>query len=143
MPRLFAQSKIVLGVGTIGNCRDFCALKMRDFDAPMSGSLYLTQANPDLTSLFEVGAEIVAYRTIEECVEIARQLLANPATREAIARRGLTRARRMHTWGHRFDDLLRVSMGATDRDASRGLMPLPPEGGRSGVDRGVTPALPV
>jgi hypothetical protein len=32
VPRLFAQSKIILGIGTIGHCHDFYSLKMRDFD---------------------------------------------------------------------------------------------------------------
>jgi len=72
VPGLFAQSKIVLGVGTIGYCRDFYALKLRDFDAPMSGSFYLTHDNPDLHALFEIGQELAVYRTIGECVEKIR-----------------------------------------------------------------------
>lgn len=102
VPTLFAQSKIVLGVGTIGHCDDFYALKLRDFDAPMSGSCYLTHDNADLHDLFDVGQEIVTYRGIDECVEKALYLLAHDQEREAIARAGHARAVREHTWDQRF-----------------------------------------
>jgi glycosyltransferase involved in cell wall biosynthesis len=102
VPRLFAQSKIVLGVGTIGHCSDFYALKLRDFDGPMSGSCYLTHDNPDLHGLYTVGEEIVTYRSVAECVEKTRYLLDNETERERIARRGRERAARDHTWDKRF-----------------------------------------
>lgn len=105
VPQLFAQSKIVLGVGTIGYCRDFYALKMRDFDAPMSGSLYLTHDNPDLTLLFQRGREIATYRNVRDCVEKVRYYLREDAVRESIARAGRARAMQEHTWVHRFRQL--------------------------------------
>jgi spore maturation protein CgeB len=111
VPKLFAQSRIVLGVGTIGHCRDFCSLKMRDFDAPMSGSLYLAQSNPDLDVLYENRQEIVTYRSVGECVETARYLLEAPAVRESIAKRGWWRAVTSHTWRGRFSGLLDILRG--------------------------------
>ncbi len=107
VPTLFAQSKIVLGVGTIGHCRDFYALKMRDFDGPMSGSLYLTHDNPDLETLFERNREYIAYRSVDECVELARRYLREDAPREAIAAAGRARALRDHIWSLRFSDLFK------------------------------------
>lgn len=106
VPMLFAQSKIILGVGTIGHCSDFYALKLRDFDAPMSGSFYLTHDNPDLHTLFAVGGEIATYRSIAECVEKTRYYLAHDAEREAIAHAGQQRAVAQHTWDCRFGSLL-------------------------------------
>lgn len=106
-PRLFAQSKIVLGVGTIGHCSDFYTLKMRDFDGPMSGSLYLTHHNPDLTALYEVGNEIATYSTLSECVDRARHYLAHPQERERVAAAGRARALADHTWRRRFSELFR------------------------------------
>ncbi|OIQ87095.1 hypothetical protein GALL_310510 [mine drainage metagenome] len=105
VPRLFAQSRIVLGVSAVGHCPDFVALKLRDFDAPMSGSCYLTQDNPDLHALYDIGREIVTYRTVEDCVAQVRRLLADDAAREAIARAGRDRAAMEHTWDRRFTDL--------------------------------------
>jgi len=112
VPALFAQSRIVLGVGTIGHCSDFYALKMRDFDAPMSGSFYLTHDNADLSTLFAIGKEIVTYNSIEECVEKARYYLKHNAEREAIASAGCRRAVAEHTWDHRFDMLINTLKGA-------------------------------
>ncbi len=105
VPALFSQSKIVLGVGTIGHCRNFFSLKMRDFDGPMSGSLYLTHDNPDLDTLFANGREIVTYRTIDECVEKAIYFLKHGDERESIAAAGRARGLREHTWDQRFSNL--------------------------------------
>lgn len=107
VPRLFAQSKIVLGIGTVGHCRDFYSLKLRDFDAAMSGSLYLTHDNPDLYSLFAIGEEIVTYRSTSDCVEKVRYYLAHDEERERIARAGRVRAETCHAWETRFAELFR------------------------------------
>lgn len=108
VPSLFARSRIVLGCGTIGHCDDFVALKLRDFDAPMSGSLYLTHANPDFAPLFETGREIATFGTVEEAVESARHLLRYDAERERIAEAGRARALREHTWAMRVRMILRA-----------------------------------
>jgi spore maturation protein CgeB len=105
VPVLFAQSRIILGIGTIGHCTDFHALKLRDFDATMSGSCYLTSANEDLSLLFRPQEELVTYTSISDCVEQARRLLAEEARREGIAAAGLARARLDHTWDRRFADM--------------------------------------
>lgn len=104
-PKLFAQSRIVLGVGTIGHCDDFYALKLRDFDGPMSGSLYLTHDNPDLRLVYDVEKEIVTYRDIPDCIAKTRHYLAHDEERESIARRGRERAASDHTWDRRFATL--------------------------------------
>lgn len=106
VPKLFAQSKIVLGIGTVGHCSDFYALKMRDFDGPMSGSLYLTHDNVDLYSLFEIGKEMVTYSSSLDCVEKVKRYLYDDRAREAIASAGRARAVRDHTWDKRFQSLL-------------------------------------
>lgn len=110
-PRVFAQSKIVLGVGTIGHCTDFFALKMRDFDAPMSGSLYLTHDNPDLRQLYAVGREIVTYQSLDDCIEQATYYLQHDQEREQVARAGYLRAINEHTWDRRFSTLFELLRG--------------------------------
>jgi spore maturation protein CgeB len=114
VPRLFAQSRIVLGVSSIGHCADFVGLKLRDFDAPISGSCYLTQHNDDLNDLYAIGKEIVTYHSIGDCVNKARYLLANKVEREAIASAGRARALQDHTWDNRFEMLLRALRGGID-----------------------------
>ena len=108
MPTIFAWSRIVLGVGTIGHCTDFYSLKMRDFDATLSGSMYLTHANPDLSRLFEIGKEIVCYETPWECAEKCEHYLHHGKERETIAEAGRERSLRQHTWEARFSQLFQV-----------------------------------
>lgn len=105
VPTLFAQSKIVLGVSAIGHSRDFVGLKLRDFDAPLTGSCYLTQYNRDLESLYRLGEEIVTYRSVADCVAQVRALLADPSRLAAIGAAGRERALRDHTWSKRLNDM--------------------------------------
>ena len=107
IPPLFAGSRIVLGIGAILHCADLTALKMRDFDAPMSGSFYLAQENPDLDLVFQVGKEIETWRDLTQLVEKCRRYLADEGPREQIAAAGRARALAEHTWARRFHLLLR------------------------------------
>jgi hypothetical protein len=107
IPELFARSRIILGVGTILHCSDFTTLKLRDFDAPMSGSFYLTQENPDLGLVYNVGKEVETWRDLPQLVEKCRRYLADDAERERIAAAGRARAVAEHTWSCRFGVLLR------------------------------------
>lgn len=103
---LFARSRIVLGCGTIGYCEDFPALKLRDFDGPMSGSLYLTYDNPDLHPLFRIGEEIATYDSIPKAVATARYFLNHPEKMEKMATAARQHAVASHTWEQRFHFLL-------------------------------------
>jgi len=108
LPIVFSQSRIILGIGTIGHCKDLYSLKMRDFDGPMSGSLYLTHDNPDLYELYEIGKEIETYRNPEECCEKIEYYLSEPLKAEAIAKAGRDRAVKEHTWEKRFEKVFRT-----------------------------------
>lgn len=108
IPKLFSRSRIILGVGTIGHCTDFYALKMRDFDGPMSGGLYVTHDNPDLYNLFEIGKEIVTYHTPEECADKISYYLNHSNECEIIAEAGRKRAVKEHTWERRFEKIFQV-----------------------------------
>ena len=118
IPELFSRSRIVLGIGGILHCKDFTALKLRDFDAPMSGSLYIAQSNPDLSLLFRVGEEIETWSTVHELSRKCQAYLADEAARERIALAGRRRAVKDHTWEHRFALLLRELNNLVDRDVS-------------------------
>jgi hypothetical protein len=108
IPELFARSRIVLGVGAIGYTKDFCALKMRDFDGPMSGSFYITQYNSDLEGLYKIGKEIETYSNIPEGIEKVKYYLDHPEVRERIAKAGHRRALQDHTWEKRFERVFRT-----------------------------------
>lgn len=103
---IFGRAKIILGTGNIGYNEDIFTIKLRDFDAPMSGALYLTHRNPDLLRLFKEGEEIECYISIDECVKKIKYYLDNPDMREKIASSGLAKAKKFYSWEKRIKDLL-------------------------------------
>jgi spore maturation protein CgeB len=104
--RVLGQSKIVLGVGTISHSKHIVTLKLRDFDGPMSGGLYITTANPDLHRHYRVGEEILMYASPRDCIRLLKHYLAHDREREAIATAGRARAARDHTWQRRIGEAL-------------------------------------
>jgi len=102
---LFGAAKVILGIGTVGHNADVVTLKLRDFDAPMAGALYITHYNPDLALLFREDEEIVFYRNETECGAIIARYLQDTDARIRTAQAGHARALRDHTWSARFDEL--------------------------------------
>lgn len=100
---LFKRARIILGVGTVGHCHDVFTLKLRDFDAPMSGALYLTHRNQDLARLYQEGAEIECYATPQEAADKIHYYLAHPHDLATIAAAGHARALARDTWGLRLE----------------------------------------
>jgi len=99
---IFARSRIILGIGTVGHNDDIFTLKLRDFDATMAGALYITHRNPDLLELYREGEEIECYGTVEECIEKIGHYLSRPDDRQRIAAAGRKRALLAHTWDQRI-----------------------------------------
>lgn len=101
---LFGRAKIILGIGTVGHCDDVYTLKLRDFDAPMSGGLYITHRNPDLLELYSEGEEIACYSNIDECAEKITYYLNNQDKLRSIAQAGTSKARSRDTWDNRMQE---------------------------------------
>ena len=108
MVRTYSRSRVNLGFGGVAGHKGTCCLKGRDFEVPMSGGLYLTEAYEELERFYEVGKEIVTYSDAEDLVEKVRWLLSNPGEAEAIRQAGRRRALSGHTWGMRFDRVFGV-----------------------------------
>lgn len=104
----FNQCKIILGVGTIGHCSDFYALKLRDFDAPMSGAIYLTHNNIDLHPLFHIGKEMFLAENIDEFIRIAKKILSTNESQLADYRK---QAREKSLSAHKYTDRLKKLKG--------------------------------
>ena len=106
---LSKRAKIILGFGTIAYSKKVYTLKLRDFDALMTGALYITHRNPDLLALFEEGVHLECYETKEELLSKLKYYLVNSPETAAIGLRGQNHAIRHHTWKHRlqstFEDL--------------------------------------
>lgn len=105
---VFSRAKIILGTGLVGHSSSVLTLKLRDFDAPMSGALYITNHNSDLEDLYVIGKEIITYKTTRECIEKIKYYLNHDNEREIIASAGRARAVRDHTWDRRFSNLLQL-----------------------------------
>ena len=106
---LFSRSAISLGFLVLGDThrtwRPLRQVRLREFEGPMAGAFYLTGWIEELAEHYEIGREIVCYRSHGELVDLCRYYLAHPEERERIRRAGHERARRSHSWRHRFERL--------------------------------------
>lgn len=109
MIRLYSRSRINLGFSGVGYSRRLFCLKGRDFEVPMSGGLYLTQDNPELKLVYDVGKEIATYQNYSHCLQQIRWLLNHPNQAQEIRYTGRRRALKEHTWDSRFTQILCMS----------------------------------
>lgn len=109
LAKLYSRSRINLGFSGVGFSRKLMCLKGRDFEVPMSGGLYLTQDNPDLKLVFDIGKEILTYKDEEDCARIIREILADPERAEVIRHAGRQRALRDHTYEARWTKPLELA----------------------------------
>lgn len=96
----------------------------RLFEVTGVGTCLLTDWKDNLKELFEPDREVVAYRSIPECVEKLRWLIEHPAERQSIARAGQARCMRDHTFQQRIeylDDLIRNEFTRTARRGQSSL----------------------
>jgi spore maturation protein CgeB len=86
-------------------------LNCRAFEIAGCGGFQLISAVPVLSEHFEIGSEVVDFRTASQLPELIRYYLDHPELAGAIARRGQMRAHREHTFEHRLKEILRVTLG--------------------------------
>jgi spore maturation protein CgeB len=108
MNSLYARSRINLGCGGIGFSHKLLCLKGRDFEVPMSGAIYLTQDNPELSLVFDVGREILTYHDIEDCARVIRATLDNADRADQMRRAARARCLKDHTYTVRWATVFRV-----------------------------------
>ena len=104
---LSKRARIILGVGTVGHSPDVYTLKLRDFDALMTGALYVTHRNPDLCRLYRESEEIECYESPLEALEKIRYYLGHPDEREKIGKKGQQKAAIRDTWDERLGSTFR------------------------------------
>lgn len=108
MVRMYSRSKISLGFATVdavGAGAPIKQIRLRDFEAPMSGAFYLVEHQEEIGDFFEIGVEIETFSDERELVEKCRYYLEHDEERERIREAGRRRALREHTWQKRFSDL--------------------------------------
>jgi hypothetical protein len=80
-------------------------VRLRDFEAPMCRTCYLTGHSDEIAEFYEPGKEIDTYRDPEELIAKTKHYLSHPDEAERLREAGYRRALRDHTWERRFEDL--------------------------------------
>jgi len=99
---IFRETQINLGLGFASGSETLTTLKARDFECPGIGSCYLTTYNFELCEHWDIGKEVLCYRSIEELVEMIGYYGKKPEDCLKIAKAAFGRAKEEHTWAHRF-----------------------------------------
>ncbi len=99
----FNQCELVLGCGNVESL-NFINMKLRDFDAPMSGAAYITTYNKDLEALFERDS-MIFYRSIPQLVQQVRYYLDHKEELQKIRDKAFKEASSKHTYEKRFRDV--------------------------------------
>ena len=82
------------------------AINQRPFDVSACGGFVLTDERESLRELFAPD-EVVAYRDMDELVELAGYYLENEAERRRMAEKARERVLAEHTYGHRMEEVFR------------------------------------
>ena len=113
MVRLFSRSKLSLGFNEVGHTylfkRPLVAVRLRDFEAPMSGACHIMYRVPIMQEQFVEDKEMLFYSSVDELADKIRYWLdpRRDTERRRIKERARERALRDHTWSHRFSQLFK------------------------------------
>lgn len=107
MYQILSDAKIVFNRHANLADRDY-ANNMRLYEATGAGALLVTDARQNLSDMFDLGKEVVAYTDVDDCLEKVAYYLAHDEEREAIAQAGQRRTLHEHTWHHRMQELLNI-----------------------------------
>src|ERR1700687_3150415 len=80
-------------------------VRLRDFEAPMCRTCYLTGYSAEITEFYDGGREIVTYRSPEELADKAQFYRQHSEAAEKLREAGYRRALQDHTWKRRFEEL--------------------------------------
>ena len=106
---IYRTSAMNLGIGFAAPSQTLTTLKTRDFECPGAGACYLTTYNWELALHYELGKEILCYRSLEELVEMYSFYRKRPEACLQIAQAGFQRANAEHTWEQRFRKVFRAA----------------------------------
>jgi hypothetical protein len=105
--QIYRSSQINLGIGYCTATQTQTTVKGRDFECPGVGACYLTTFNWELACHFEIGKEILCYRSVEELVEMYSYYKKRPEECLKIAQAAFRRSLAEHTWEQRFLKIFR------------------------------------
>lgn len=123
MFQVIANSRMT--VNRHGEVAENYANNMRLFEATGCGALLITDYKDNLYELFEIGTEVVVYRSAEECAELVNYYLAHPDEAEAIALAGQRRTLRAHSYTLRMQKTAEVLERHKKYRAEAGMLRFP------------------
>ena len=115
IPRIMRESRVSLSFSDAFKQKARRQIKARTFEVPGAGGLLLTEYAPGLERFYQLGTEILACRTFDEMEAQIRQVLFDPARRDAIAWAGFLRTRADHTYDLRLAEILDVAREVSRR----------------------------
>lgn len=80
---------------------------MRTFEVPGMNGLQLID-RPDVEEFYEVGKEVLLYRSTEELIELSKRVIADPVWSDTIRAAGLKRSQAEHTFQHRAQTMEQI-----------------------------------
>lgn len=99
---IFRDTQINLGIGYASPSLSLTTVKGRDFECPGVGACYLTIYSWELPLHWELGKEILCYRSLDELIEIYGWYGKRQEDCLRIAQAAWRRAIAEHTWEKRF-----------------------------------------
>jgi len=105
MYQILCDSNITLNHhGDVAPYANNCRL----FEATGAGTMLITDWKENLHEMLEPGKEVVAYRSVEECIELIQYYLEHEEERKTIAHAGQQRTLREHTYYQRMKELVEI-----------------------------------
>ncbi|MDD6656544.1 MAG: DUF3880 domain-containing protein [Lachnospiraceae bacterium] len=105
MPKVFHLSKINLNM-TIRPIQS--GLSLRVYDVLGSGGFLITNYQPELEELFEIGKDLEVYNSIDELIEKCHYYLSHEEERCEIAQNGLNKVHQYHDCKQKLIQLLSI-----------------------------------
>jgi len=110
IPHTFSSHEVVLNFSNVWadgrpGSKLIPHVRLRDFEAPLCRSCYLTGYSEEIAEFYELGKEIDTYQTPEELVDKVKFYLDHPKEAENLREASYQRAKRDHTWVNRFREL--------------------------------------
>ena len=113
IPRIMRESRVSLNFSDAFKQKAHRQIKARTFEVPGAGGLLLTEYAPGLERFYQLGSEILTYKTVDEMERQIRYLHANPPQRDAIAWAGFLRTKADHTYDLRLTQILDAAIEAS------------------------------
>lgn len=100
VPALYGAHRAALNLRNEINV--LAGLNQRNFEPCLAGACLITDDQPDLSSAFEPGIEVLVWKSPDELNAHYQRVLADPAFAQTIAAAGRARVLARHTFAHRL-----------------------------------------